>query len=234
MPRSALFVVDIQRELAQDPKTRIPHAERIRAAGDKILVTARDIIDSHRNKAQESPSIIVFVQHEEKPEQGNLVRDTEPWKLVFEPREGVKEEILVSKTTRKYLGSGVYKVTKWPRLRRWWADNFNTGDTFESNPGLAEQLKSQDISEIIVFGIQSECCVVSTSRGALKAGFKVTLLQGAHSTYDEAPKSATDIEKEVEDEVKQKGADVIPWVDAVASWKQRQMISSYSIFSEVT
>lgn len=113
-------------------------------------------------------------------------------------------------------------------------DDFDTGDIFESNPGLANQLRSQDISEVIVFGIQSECCVVSTSKGALEAGFKVTLLQGAHSTYDEVPKSATDIEKEVEDEVKQKGADVIPWEDAVASWKQRQMISSYSIFSELT
>lgn len=107
-------------------------------------------------------------------------------------------------------------------------------DTFESNTDLADQLKSQDISEIVVCGIQSECCVVSTSRGALKAGFKVTLLQGAHSTYDEAPKSATDIEKQVEDELRQKGADVVPWDDAVASWQQRQMISSYAIFSEVT
>lgn len=101
MPRSALFVVDIQRDLALDPKTSIPHAERIRTAGDKILVAARDIIDSYRNTNQESPSIIVFVQHEEKPEQGTLVRDTEPWKLVFEPREGVKEEILVAKNMRK-------------------------------------------------------------------------------------------------------------------------------------
>lgn len=101
MPRSALFVVDIQRDLALDPKTRIPHAERICAAGDKILVAARDIIDSYRTKDHESPSIIVFVQHEERPEQGSLVRDSEPWKLVFEPREGVQEEILVGKTTRK-------------------------------------------------------------------------------------------------------------------------------------
>lgn len=102
MPRSALFVVDIQRELALDPKTRVPHAEKICAAGDKILVAARDIIDSYRTKGQESPSIIIFVQHEEKPEQGTLVRDTEPWKLVFEPREGVEEEVLVGKTTREY------------------------------------------------------------------------------------------------------------------------------------
>lgn len=101
MSRSALFVVDIQRELAQDPKTQIPHAERVCSAGDKLLVAARAIIDSYRQKAQESPSVIVFVQHEEKPEEGNLVRDTDPWKLVFEPREGVKEEMLVYKTTRE-------------------------------------------------------------------------------------------------------------------------------------
>lgn len=107
-------------------------------------------------------------------------------------------------------------------------------DTFESNPELAEQLKAQDISEVIVFGIQSELCVASTSRGALKAGFKVTLLQGAHATYDQAPKSAADIEEEVEQALRQEGVDVIPWDDAQASWQQRRMVSSYSIFSEVT
>lgn len=101
MPRSALFVVDIQRELAQDPKTRIPHAERVCSTGEKILAAARTIIDSYRSKSQESPSLIVFVQHEEKPDEGTLVRGTEPWHLVFDPREGVKEEILIAKTTRK-------------------------------------------------------------------------------------------------------------------------------------
>lgn len=82
--------------------------------------------------------------------------------------------------------------------------------------------------------MQSERCVDSTSRGALKAGFKVTLLQGAHSTYDEGPKSATDIEKNIEQALQKDGANVIPWEDAVASWGQRGMVSSYAIFSEVT
>lgn len=100
MARSALFVIDIQRELAQDPKTRIPHAERVCSAAEQILSAARAIVDDYRGKDQQSPSIIVFVQHEEKPEDGTLIRDTEPWKLVFEPRGDVHEEILVSKTTR--------------------------------------------------------------------------------------------------------------------------------------
>lgn len=100
MPRSALFVIDIQRELAQDPKTRIPHADRICSAGEKILSAARDIVDQYQTARKQSPSVIVFVQHEEKPDEGTLVRDTEPWRLVFEPRDGIQEERLVAKTTR--------------------------------------------------------------------------------------------------------------------------------------
>lgn len=103
MPRSALFVIDIQRELAYDPKTQIPHADRIRYAGEKILSAARSIIDQYRTAQKNSPSVIVFVQHEEKPDEGTLVRDTEPWRLVFEPRDGVQEERLVAKTTRQYF-----------------------------------------------------------------------------------------------------------------------------------
>lgn len=94
-------------------------------------------------------------------------------------------------------------------------------------------MKAQDISEIVTFGMQSEHCFVSTSRGALKAGFKVLLLQGAHSTYDEGFKPATEIEKDIEQALKKDGAEVIPWEDAVASWQQRGMVS-YAIFSEVT
>lgn len=100
MPRSALFVIDIQRELAQDPKTRIPHGDRICSTGEKILAAARDIVGQYQVAQKQSPSVIVFVQHEEKPDEGTLVRDTEPWRLVFEPRDGIPEERLVAKTTR--------------------------------------------------------------------------------------------------------------------------------------
>lgn len=103
MPRSALFVVDIQHELAQHPKTRIPNAERVCSAAQKILSAARTIVDAHRSGSpeQQSPSVIVVVQHEEQPGNGTLVRGTEPWRLVFEPRDGVQEEMLVEKTTRQ-------------------------------------------------------------------------------------------------------------------------------------
>lgn len=107
------------------------------------------------------------------------------------------------------------------------------GDAFESNPELAVELKAQDIDEIVAFGIQSECCVRATSLGALKAGFKVTLLQGAHSTYDDGGKTAVEIEREVEEELKSKGAKVVPWEDALAAWQQRNMVSCYDIFPEI-
>ena len=63
----------------------------------------------------------------------------------------------------------------------------------------------------MAFGIQSENCVLSTCNGALAAGLKVTLLQGAHSTYDVDGKKAEEIETDVEQELKEKGANIIPW-----------------------
>ncbi|AEO67464.1 uncharacterized protein THITE_2144817 [Thermothielavioides terrestris NRRL 8126] len=187
---TALFVIDIQNDLATDPQTRIPHAERIREAGAKILSTARAIINAQRASAEELPAIIVFVQHEEEPENGPLVRGSEPWKLVFEPDDAAPSERLVAKWTR---------------------------DTFKSNPELASTLKAAGVQEIIVFGIQSECCVEATCNGALAAGFEVVLLSGAHSTYDNGSTAAEEIEKEVEDRLRAKGAKVVTWEEAVAT-----------------
>lgn len=94
MGRTALFVIDIQNEMAGNAKTEIPTADRIREAGTKILETSRGLVAPSGTQ----PALIVFVQHEEKPENGSLVRGTEPWKLVFNPNEGAKDEILVAKT----------------------------------------------------------------------------------------------------------------------------------------
>jgi nicotinamidase-related amidase len=93
---TALFVIDIQNDLATDPETRIPHSERIKVAGEKILSAARAV----KGTPQAGPSTIVFVQHEEKPESGPLVRGSEPWQLVFEPHPGASTERLVAKWTR--------------------------------------------------------------------------------------------------------------------------------------
>jgi nicotinamidase-related amidase len=84
-------------------------------------------------------------------------------------------------------------------------------DTFESNPQLAEQLKNEGIQDIIAFGVQSDYCVRATSQGAIAAGFGVTLLQGAHSTYDTETKKAEEIERDIEEELKEIGVVVTSW-----------------------
>ena len=61
-------------------------------------------------------------------------------------------------------------------------------------------------------------CVENTSNGALAAGFDVTVLSGAHGTYDFNGKTAAEIEKEVEQRLQEKGARIVPWEEAVASW----------------
>ncbi|KAK3314522.1 Isochorismatase-like protein [Apodospora peruviana] len=195
MAATALFVIDIQNDLAKDPNTRITHAERIKTAGKKILTAARALIDNKTGPTDRGGGMtcILFVQHEEDPEAGALVRGTEPWKLVFEPRAAIDREILVAKTTR---------------------------DTFESNPNLADNLKAHGVEEVVVFGIQSECCVESTCRGVLRAGFGVTVLSGAHSTYDTKEKSAVEIEREVEGRLQEGGAKVVGWEEAVAVWER--------------
>ncbi|KAL1797059.1 hypothetical protein ACET3X_005599 [Alternaria dauci] len=188
MPRTALFVIDVQAELAQNATTEIPHAERIRAAGSSILQRARSAIDSASKQGRVSELEIVFVQHEEGAEKGALVRGSKAWELVFQPRDDDRWERLVSKDVR---------------------------DTFASNPQLAVQLKNEGVDTIVAFGIQSECCVLSTCRGALAAGFKVLLLSGAHSTYDIGGKPAEAVEREVEAQLEREGAEVVPW----DSWK---------------
>lgn len=100
MPRTALFVIDIQNGLANSI-TEIPDASRIRQAAETILKTVRGKASPERG-----PDIYV-VQHEESPESGDLVRGTEPWELVFSPRGN---ERLISKNTRmfvNYVFSGV-------------------------------------------------------------------------------------------------------------------------------
>jgi nicotinamidase-related amidase len=96
------------------------------------------------------------------------------------------------------------------------ADIYYVGDTFESNPDLTEKLRKEGVEKVVALGIQSECCVLSTCRGALAAGFEVTVLKGAHSTYDCDGKTAEEIERDVEGELQAKGARVVAWEDVVA------------------
>ncbi|RAL10667.1 Isochorismatase hydrolase [Aspergillus homomorphus CBS 101889] len=197
-PRKALFVIDIQKGIAVDSQTRVPHADRVIASAEGTLKAVRSVIDSYREKDQPSPWVIYFIQHEETPERGPLLRGSEPWELVFSPRVDVEEEVVVAK---------------------------KTGNTFESNPTLSSRLRNAEINEIVALGIQSEMCVDATCKGALAAGFRVTLLSGAHSTYDSDGKSATEIEREVERRLSTRGARVLRWEEAASQWVREQRLA---------
>jgi nicotinamidase-related amidase len=186
MPRTALLPIDIQNDLATNPQTRIPHATRLLSAGSTILTSARAHIAAGALTAgTESDLVIIHIQHEEPASSGALVRDTEPWQLA-----------LPALPTERVVGK-------------------STASAFESNPELAGELRGQGVKELVVFGIQSDYCVGATSRGALDEGFGVTVLRGAHSTYDEGGKTAEEIEREIEKELEGKGAKVVDWEEWV-------------------
>lgn len=105
MPETALFIIDIQNDLAQDPATEIPAAQRIRDSATTIIKRARSTIHAHVQRGEPSLLVLIFVQHEEAPEEGPLRRGSRPWELVFPPSPSSALERLVAKTTRMRIKS---------------------------------------------------------------------------------------------------------------------------------
>ena len=108
MSRTALLIIDIQHDLASDPATRIPHAARLLDAAGKVIASTRRQLDSLRTTSNSQPAspsrpLLVFVQHAEDPASGPLVEGSEAWALVFRPREGDGDEVLVGKRTGEFL-----------------------------------------------------------------------------------------------------------------------------------
>jgi nicotinamidase-related amidase len=64
-----------------------------------------------------------------------------------------------------------------------------------------------DGAPIVVIGMQSDYCVRATSLAALERRHPVTVVSGAHATYDD-DKPAADISKDVEDELRAAGATI--------------------------
>ena len=96
--------------------------------------------------------------------------------------------------------------------------SLNLGNTFESNIQLAQELRHQGITQLAVTGVQSDYCVRSSILGAIASGFDaqdITLLRGAHSTFDDASagKSNLQIKKDVEEEVAALGVRLGEWQD---------------------
>lgn len=85
---------------------------------------------------------------------------------------------------------------------------------WESNPTLANLLRDQGVKKLVLAGMQSENCVRAASLGGVKEGFEIVVLgEGAHRTWDWDEKKAGEIEKGVEEELKQNGVKVVAFGD---------------------
>jgi len=89
---------------------------------------------------------------------------------------------------------------------------------FESNPDLPSSLRAQGVKHLVFVGLQTDFCVRASVLGAIASGFNasnITLLQGAHSTYDDAStgKSYLLIKEDVEKQLSDLGVGLLSWQD---------------------
>jgi len=199
-------VIDVQKGLIEGPNA-IPDAVEVRKAISDILNSIRQHNDESSRKLK-----IVFVQHDDINPHDPLHKGKPTWELEFNPRKGDDAEILVSKDVRELLpprNNAIFLLQR---------SSSRLGNVFESNAQLAQEIRLQSITEIVVMGIQSNCCVRSSILGAITSGFdarRITLLRGAHSTLDDASvgKSFLQIKKDVEEELAALGVRLVEWQD---------------------
>ena len=79
-----------------------------------------------------------------------------------------------------------------------------------ADTALAELIPASAV--VVVAGMQSEYCVRETSLSALRRGYRVTLVRGAHATYDGKVPAAT-ISRRIEEELGVAGVSVVDGED---------------------
>ncbi|MDR0271481.1 cysteine hydrolase family protein [Paenibacillus sp.] len=65
-------------------------------------------------------------------------------------------------------------------------------DSFHET-SLQEVLSSRGIENLVIAGIQTDCCVNATSRRAGELGYDITVVEDAHSTWGQGEKTAAEI-----------------------------------------
>jgi nicotinamidase-related amidase len=105
-------------------------------------------------KARSAGAPVVWIQHDE--EGGPLQFDSVGWQLAQGLRVDAREDLRVRKTS---------------------PDSFN-------GTGLQQLLNERGVTKLVVCGLQTDCCVNATVRGAAGLGYQVVLAADAHSTVD--------------------------------------------------
>ncbi len=169
------------------PNTALLVIDIQRAAFDGVRCPPLDAPDtllrsarSLIDSAREGGRPIVFIQHCEGPDTP-FDENTEHW-LLHESLVPAPGDLIVSK---------------------------RQSSSFQDTT-LEADLKSRNIDEIVVCGLQSEHCVSNTTRAALKLGYKVHLAQDGHGTWPWEGRSAAQIRTEVNEKLAAAGACVAP------------------------
>jgi nicotinamidase-related amidase len=92
----------------------------------------------------------------------------------------------------------------------------SVGDAF-SNAALATWLTDQGAGELVLLGAQTDCCVAATVQGAIKAGFTVTVVADAHSTWASGGETAEAIIARHNEAFATAGANVVTTESLTAS-----------------
>jgi nicotinamidase-related amidase len=79
-----------------------------------------------------------------------------------------------------------------------------------SNTGLDEKLKSLGVTDLVVAGLQTDFCIDTACRVAHSLGYKVTLAEDAHSTFDSALLPAEKIIAHTSNIIKDRFARMVP------------------------
>jgi len=74
------------------------------------------------------------------------------------------------------------------RLRKTATDSFHRTD-------LRERLQQMGVGQLVICGLQSEFCVDTTTRSAMRLGYPVTLVADGHSTIDNGLLTAEQISR---------------------------------------
>ncbi|KEQ96312.1 hypothetical protein AUEXF2481DRAFT_28275 [Aureobasidium subglaciale EXF-2481] len=201
----ALVVVDVQDGIA-NLVDGVPDAEQINNAIGSVLHRARQHNDQADQTGLAKPIKILFIQHDDKDPSDPLWRGKTTWELVFPPRKGITTEMLVSKNVGEclYCYSSLCVLTTC------------AGNMFTSNPDLTHSLLAEGITSLVFVGLQTDFCVRASILGAIASGFQaqnITLLQGAHSTYDQEStgKSYMQVKDDIEGQLAALGVCLRGW-----------------------
>ncbi|MBH9579437.1 cysteine hydrolase family protein [Inhella proteolytica] len=78
-----------------------------------------------------------------------------------------------------------------------------------SNPLLSETLERLGVTQLVLAGLQSELCVQATAAAALQRGLPTSLIRDAHHTWPRAGHSATEVRKQVNEELEDAGVTLL-------------------------